>query len=80
MYLDAILDMSDKDIILNYNITSLGDVGVRSWYGTDDQKAFVGYLEETYPELSVKERLMANLRLSGISEETLQRIRDNLLE
>ena len=80
MYLDAILDMADDDIILNYNITSLTDDSLRNWCGTEDNKTFIDYLEEVYPELSVKERLMANLRLSGISEETLQKIRDNLLE
>ncbi|MBQ6789106.1 MAG: tyrosine-protein phosphatase [Clostridia bacterium] len=80
MYLDAILDMADDDIILNYNITSLTDDSLRNWCGTEGNKTFIDYLEEVYPELSVKERLMANLRLSGISEETLQKIRDNLLE
>ena len=75
-----LLDMADDDIILNYNITSLTDDSLRNWRGTEDNKTFIDYLEEVYPESSVKERLMANLRLSGISEETLQKIRDNLLE
>ncbi|MBR5632778.1 MAG: tyrosine-protein phosphatase [Clostridia bacterium] len=80
MYLDAILDMADEDIILNYNVTSLADDTYRNWYVTRDNVTFIGYLDETYPTLSVKEKLMENIRLSGISEETLQKIRDNLLE
>ncbi len=80
MYLDAILDMSDEDIMLNYNITSLANDSTRSWYTTRDNVGFFEYLDEVYPTLSVKEKLMTNIRLSGISEEIFQKIRDNLLE
>ncbi len=78
-YLDAILGVPDRDIILNYNLTTLSCFDARCWH-LDDCGRFHEYLEETYPELSLRERLLANLRLSGISEETLGKLRDIMLE
>lgn len=78
-YLDAILGVPDKDIILNYNVTTLSYFDVRCWHH-GDCGIFRNYLAETYPELTLRERLLANLRLSGIAEETIDRIRDIMLE
>ncbi len=78
-YLDAILGVPDRDIILNYNLTTLSHFDARCWH-VDDCGRFHDYLEETYPELSLRERLLTNLRLSGITEETLEKIRDIMLE
>lgn len=77
-YLDAILGMKDEDIILNYNVTTLAYFDSRCWHMSDCGN-FAEYLEETYPELSLCERLMANLRLSGISEKTINKIREIML-
>lgn len=78
-YLDAILGMSDDDIRLNYDITTLAYFDSRAWYRSDCG-GFDEYLAETYPELSLRERLMTNLRLSGIGEDTIERIRDIMFE
>ncbi len=80
MYLDAILNMSTEDIYLNYNFTALAEDMRRNCYHQDGPVAFFEFLEETYPDLTLPQRLMANLRKSQISEETIQRIRDILLE
>ena len=80
MYLDTILGMSDEDIVLNYQFTSLAGELIRSWWHTDDSIGIHQYLEEIYPDLSIRERLLKNLMLSGISEETLDKIRSIMLE
>ena len=80
MYLDAILGMSSEDIILNYNFTSLAGELIRSWYHTSDCIGLWEYLEEIMPDKTVAERLMANLKKSGITDETLDKIRNILLE
>jgi len=78
-YLDAILGMSDAEIIFNYNVTSLSPNNERCWYD-GDCKTFIEFLDETYPNHSIGELLMINLRLSGISEETIEKIREIMLE
>ena len=78
-YLDAILGMSDDEIKLNYNVTTLAVNDVRCWYD-GDCGAFHDYLEETYPDLTIGKRIMANLRLSGIAEETIEVIRKLLID
>lgn len=78
-YLDAILGMSDDEIIFNYNVTSLSPNSVRCWHH-GDCKTFIEFLDETYPGHSVRELLMINLRLSGISDATIEKIREIMLE
>ena len=78
-YLDAILGMSDDEIIFNYNVTSLSPNSIRCWHD-GDCKTFIEFLDETYPDHSIGELLIINLRLSGISEETIEKIREIMLE
>lgn len=80
MYLDAICGMSDEDIVLNYQFTSLAGELIRSWWHTGDCIGLNQYLEEILPELSIRERLMENLKKSGISKETIEKIRAIMLE
>jgi len=76
--LDALLGMSEEDIILNYNMTAVCEV--RNWYHNRDVINMVEKLRELYPGKTLPEMLVEYLRSSGLSDETLQRIRDNLLE
>lgn len=78
-YLDAILGMSDDEILFNYNVTTLANFDCRCWFDGDCGE-FQAYLEEVYPKLGIRERLMKNLRLSGISEDTIEAIRKLLIE
>lgn len=80
MYLDAILGMSVEDIYLNYNFSSLSKDLRRNCYHQNGPVAFFEFLEECYPELTLPERLMVNLRRSGISEEDIEAIRSIMLE
>jgi len=74
--LDAILGMSDEDIILNYNITSLSTV--RCWY--TNAAAFIDKMNELFPGCSLAEQLMATVKFLGISDDTIEKLRNNLLE
>lgn len=74
--LDAILGMSDEDIILNYNITSLSTV--RCWY--TNAAAFIDKMNELFPGRSLAEQLMATVKFLGISDDTIEKLRNNLLE
>lgn len=74
--IDAILGMKDEDIILNYNLTSLDSV--RCWY--TNARALTDKLDEVFPGLSLREQLLKAAEGLGITEETMDRIRGNLLE
>ena len=74
--LDAILGMKDEDIILNYNLTSLDSV--RCWY--TNAVELINKLDEAFPGLTLREQLLKAAEGLGITEETMDRIRGNLLE
>ena len=76
--LDALLGMSEEEIILNYNMTAICEV--RNWYRNSDIIKMVSKLKELYPDKTLTDMLVEYLRHAGLSDETLQRIRDNLLE
>jgi len=75
--LDAILGMSDEDILANYQLTTLTEE--RCWY--TNVRFFIEEINKRYPNLSLREQLMRIVReYFCITEETIERIRRNLLE
>ena len=74
--IDAILGMKDEDIILNYNLTSLDSV--RCWY--TNAVSLINKLNDVFPGLTLREQLLKAAEGLGITEDVMNRIRDNLLE
>ena len=76
--LDAILGMSEEDIIFNYNFTSI--YSKRSWYHSKCISLMAEALKAGCGSDSLIDMLMYFVRYCGISEDTIKRIRNNLLE
>lgn len=75
--LDAILGMSDEDILANYQLTTLTEERCRY----TDVRFFIEEINKRYPNLTLREQLMRLVReYLCITEETIERIRRNLLE
>ena len=70
--------MSEEEIILNYNMTAICEA--RNWYHNSDIIKMVSKLKELYPDKTLPDMLVEYLRHAGLSDETLQQIRNNLLE
>ncbi len=77
--LDGLLGMSDEDIILNYNFTAI--CSRRSWCDCIYIIDMLNKLNNRFPDTkSLSELFTAYLRSTGLTEETLDRIKNNLLE
>lgn len=77
--LDGLLGMSDEDIILNYNFTAI--CSRRSWCDCIHIINMLKKLNERFPDTkSLSELFTAYLRSTGLTEKTLDRIKNNLLE
>lgn len=74
--LDAILGMSDEDIIANYNITGLTGNNLWSIRGAP----VVKILDERYPGLCLGDQLIQMAYSFGFTKEMMDQIRANLLE
>ena len=74
--LDAILGMSDEDIIANYNITGLTGNNLWSIQGAP----VVKILDERYPGLCLGDQLIQMAYSFGFTKEMMDQIRANLLE
>lgn len=79
MLLEAILGLSDEDIIYDYNATSVSG-NIRSWLGTDGTVKLAEGLNERYPNKPLSEQLENYVIDTGINPEVLQKIKDILLE
>ncbi len=77
--LNALLGMSREDILLEFEFTSLGWCGVRYGFGDNFEgfeKQLAGYDEGG----DILKGAVKFLRAIGISDETMEKIRGNLLE
>ena len=74
--LDGLLGMGDEEIILNYNMTAIGDR--RYWY--DNAANMLDILNERFPATTLAEQAVMVLRSFGVSDETMAQIKRNLIE
>ena len=77
-FMCVVLGMSEQDLILDYELTSLSIWGDRS----HKSDLFQGFMEQLnqYAGDTLQERALSFLYSCGITEEQMQRIRDILLE
>ncbi len=77
--LEALLGLSEEDIIADYNLTSLSKFFKRCWDTNSDIVGFFEYLDEVHPGHTKVELMRLHLDSCGIGEEKLQKLRSNLL-
>ena len=78
LMLESVLGLSDEDMLRDYELTSLSVWGERS----RKSELFVSLMEalDRYPGFSIRESAVNFLRSCGITEETFEKLRNNLTE
>lgn len=77
--LNALLGMKYEDILLEFEMTSLGECGVRYGFG-ENFEGFEQHLAEYDENGDIRQGAVKFLLACGVSPETLEKIRGNLLE
>ena len=81
-YLEILLGMDMKDVIFDYDVTSLSIVYKRSWYNDRDgiRVQFLSQLAEMYPDLATPQEQIEEYLVSlGIEREKIEAFRDYMI-
>ena len=81
-YLEILLGMDMKDVMFDYDVTTLSVVYKRSWYNDRDgvRTVFLEQLAQMYPDLATPQEQIEEYLVSiGIAREKIEAFRDYMI-